>query len=175
MSGADEEKTTDAAPTRPVPPAPAAPADPVIRPAAVEPPSPDVAPVEAESALPGMHRGGFERWPTAPIIGVTPTVTAPDLDAPLMWAPAEPSQPARGMSAWALGFAIVALVVAMFVGWGFPIGLVAIITAIIALRRPLESRTAAVWALVLGAVSLLYSAGWLVFATTRTDLLAFIG
>ena len=82
---------------------------------------------------------------------------------------------ARGMSAWALGFAIVALVVAMFVGWGFPIGLVAIITAIIALRRPLESRTAAVWALVLGAVSLLYSAGWLVFATTRTDLLAVFG
>ena len=43
---------------------------PGIRPfpsAAVEPPSPDVAPVEAESALPGMHRGGFERWPTAPV------------------------------------------------------------------------------------------------------------
>jgi len=172
MSGPDDDKTTDAAAPPPAPPAP--PAAPVLRPAAVEPPSPDVAPVEAESALPGMHRGGFERWPTAPV-GVTPTVTAPDLDAPLMWAPAEPSQPARGMAAWALGFAIVALVVAMFVGWGFPIGLVAIITAIIALRRPLESRTAAVWALVLGAVSLLYSAGWLLFATTRTDLLAVFG
>ena len=174
MSGADDDETTDAAPTPPVPPAPAAPAAPVIRPAAVEPPSPDVAPVEAESALPGMHRGGFERWPTAPV-GVTPTVTAPDLDAPLLWAPAEPSQPARGMSAWALGFSIVALVVSMFVGWGFPIGLVAIITAIIALRRPLESRAVAVWALVLGAVSLLYSAGWLLFAATRTDLLAVFG
>jgi len=169
MSADDEDKTTDAAPEQPV-----APAAPVLRPAAVEPPSPDVAPVEPESALPGTHRGGFERWPTAPV-GVTPTVTAPDLDAPLMWAPAEPSQPARGMAAWALGFGIVALVVAMFVGWGFPIGLVAIITAIIALRRPLESRTAAVWALVLGAVSLLYSAGWLLFATTRTDLLAVFG
>jgi len=74
-----------------------------------------------------------------------------------------------------LTVALLALVVAMFVGWGFPIGLVAIITAIIALRRPLESRTAAVWALVLGAVSLLYSAGWLLFATTRTDLLAVFG
>ena len=70
---------------------------------------------------------------------------------------------------------IAALIVAMFVGWGFPIGLVAIITAIVALRRPLESRMAAVWALVLGAVSLLYSAGWLLFAATRTDLLTSLG
>jgi hypothetical protein len=140
-------------------------------PAAVEPPSPDVAPVEAESGLPGAHRGGFERWPTAPI-GVTPTATAPDLDAPVMWAPADPTPPSRGIAAWALGFGIAALIVSMFVGWGFPIGLVAIVTAIVALRRPLESRMAAVWALVLGAVSLVYSAGWLLFAATRTDLLA---
>jgi hypothetical protein len=147
----------------------------VLPPAAVEPPSPDVAPVEAESTMPGAHRGGFERWPTAPI-GVPPTVTAPDLDAPLlMWAPAEPAAPSRGLAAWALGFGIAALIVAMFVGWGFPIGLVAIITAIVALRRPLESRMAAVWALVLGAVSLLYSAGWLLFAATRTDLLTSLG
>jgi len=118
MSADDEDKPTDAAPEQPV-----APAAPVLRPAAVEPPSPDVAPVEPESALPGTHRGGFERWPTAPV-GVTPTVTAPDLDAPLMWAPAEPSQPARGMAAWALGFAIVALVVAMFVGWAVALALV---------------------------------------------------
>ena len=138
--------------------------------AAVEPPSPDVAPVAAESGIPGMHRGGFERWPTAPI-GVVPTVSAPDLDAPLQWAPAEPAAPSRGMSGWALGFAITALVVAMFVGWGFLIALVAIVTAIVALRRPLESRAAAIWALVLGGVSLLYSAGWLIFAATRTDLL----
>lgn len=165
MSGAEGEKTTDAAT-----PAPA----PVPVRAVVEPASPDVAPVEAESALPGRHRGGFERWPTAPI-GVPPISTAPDLDAPLQWAPIEPAGPSRGMAAWALGFAIVALVVAMFVGWGFPIGLVAIVTAIIALRRPLESRAMAVWALVLGAVSLGYSAGWLIFAATRTDLMAFLG
>ncbi|WP_314505883.1 hypothetical protein [uncultured Microbacterium sp.] len=142
-------------------------------PAAVEPPSADVAPVGAESALPGAHRGGFERWPTAPI-GVAPIVTAPDLDAPVMWAPAPPAAPSRGVAAWALGFGIAALIVAMFVGWGFPIGLVAIITAIVALRRPLESRMAAVWALVLGVVSLIYSAGWLLFAATRTDLLALL-
>lgn len=138
--------------------------------AALEPPSPDVAPVEAESALPGMHRGGFERWPTAPV-GVMPIPSAPDLDAPVQWAAVEPTAPTRGMAAWALGFAIAALVVSLFVGWGFPIGLVAIVTAIIALRRPLESRAVAVWALVLGTVSVLYSAGWLLFAASRTDLL----
>lgn len=142
----------------------------ILPPAALEPPSPDVAPVEAESALPGMHRGGFERWPTAPV-GIAPIPTAPDLDAPVQWAAAEPSAPARGMAAWALGFGIVALAVSMFVGWGFPIGMVAIVTAVIALRRPLESRAVGVWALVLGAVSILYSAGWLLFAASRTDLL----
>lgn len=177
MSDTEGEKTTDAAAPAsappPVPPGPpSAPA--AAAPPAVEPPSPDVAPVEAESALPGRHRGGFERLPTAPI-GVTPTATAPDLDAPPQWAPVEPAAPWRGMSEWALGFAIVALFVAMFVGWGFPLGLVAIVTAIIALRRPLESRAVAVWALVLGAVSLLYSAGWLIFAATRTDQLALFG
>jgi hypothetical protein len=104
-------------------------------------------------------------------VGIAPIATAPDLDAPVQWAPVEPTAPARGMSAWALGFGIVAFLVAMFVGWGFPIGLLAIVTAIIALRRPLESRAVAVWGLVLGAVSLLYSAGWLVFAATRTDMI----
>ncbi len=144
------------------------------RPPAVEPPSEDVAPVEAESSMPGVHRGGFERWPTAPI-GIAPTESAPSLDAPVLWAPAPAPAPSRGLSAWALGFGVVALVVAMVVGWGFPLGIVAIITAIFALRRPRESRAAAVWALVLGAVSLLYSAGWLAFAATRTDLFALFG
>lgn len=155
----DEQRRADA-----VPPASAP---------AVEPPSEDVAPVAAESALPGHHRGGFERWPTAPV-GVTPTVSAPDLDAPVLWAPAEPAAAARGMAAWALGFAITGLVVAMFVGWGFPLGLVAIVTAIVALRRPLESRQIAVWALVLGVVSLAYSAGWILYATSRGPLFAFL-
>jgi len=154
----------------PAPPAAPPPASALFPQAAVEPPSPDVAPVEAESALPGMHRGGFERWPTAPV-GIMAIPSAPDLDAPVQWAAVEPTVPPRGMAAWALGFAIAALVVSLFVGWGFPIGLVAIVTAIIALRRPLESRAVAVWALVLATVSVLYSAGWLLFAASRTDLL----
>lgn len=161
----------DAVTTPDAPRAASAPAVPSRAAAAVEAPSPDVAPVEAESAIPGRHRGGFERWPTAPV-GITPVTTAPDLDAPVLWAPAEPARPPRGVAAWALGFAIVALIVSFFVGWGFPLGLVAIVTAIIALRRPLESRGVAVWALVLAVVSVLYSAGWLMFAASRADLFA---
>lgn len=166
---ADEQNRADAAP--PASASPTVPAPPAPRPPQVEPPTEDVAPVGAESGLPGHHRGGFERWPTAPV-GLPPTVSAPDLDAPVLWAPAEPAAPARGTAAWALVFAIIALLVSMFVGWGFLLGISAIVTAIIALRRPLESRQVAIWALVLGVVSLVYSAGWLLYATSRGDLFA---
>ena len=63
-----------------------------------------------------------------------------------------------------------AIMFSLFVGWGFPIGLVGVVSAILALRRPLESRAVAVWALVLGLVSVLYSAGWLLFAASRANL-----
>ncbi|MET0672335.1 MAG: hypothetical protein ABWY37_02470 [Microbacterium pygmaeum] len=143
------------------------------KPPAVEPPSPDVAPVGAESGVPGRHRGGFERWPTAPV-GVLPeelTVEGPSEDQPLvLWAPPEPRAPYRGLAAWSLGFAIAALVLSMFIGWAFPVGLAAIIAAIVALRRPLEPRGVAVWAIVLGAISVIYSAGWLMWAGTQVDL-----
>jgi hypothetical protein len=143
--------------------------------ASVEPPSPEVALAQEASPLPGAHRGGFQRLPTGPV-GVT-----------VQWAPAEPGADAardqaawsstdpgplqRGLGVWALGFAIVGLVVSLVVGWGFPIGIVAIVSAILALRRPLESRAVAVWALVLGAVSIVYSAGWLLYAASRADLI----
>ena len=116
-----------------------------------------------------MHRGGFERWPTAPV-SVTPIESSSDLDRPVLWAPVEPSRPARGVAAWALTLAIIGLVMSMFVGWGFPIGLIAIGVAIAALRRPVESRGVAVWALVLAAVSVLYSAGWMLFAANELHL-----
>ncbi len=78
--------------------------------------------------------------------------------------------PPRRLAGWALAFSVVGLAVSLFVGWGFPIGLVGLVTAVIALRRRFESRSAAVWALVLGAVSVLYSAGWLLWAASRTNL-----
>ncbi len=39
-----------------------------------------------------------------------------------------------------------------------------------ALRRPWESRALAVWALCLSVVSLVYSAGWLWWASTQGPL-----
>ncbi|GAA1928984.1 hypothetical protein GCM10009775_21290 [Microbacterium aoyamense] len=132
----------------------------------VDAPSPDVDVSADSSALPGMHRGGFQRLPTAPV-DVT-MQSAPTLDAPVEWAPSAPVS--RGLAGWALGSSIVGLVVSLVVGWGFPIGLVGAITAIIALRRPVESRQVAVWALVLGIVSVLYSAGWLWWAASRANL-----
>jgi hypothetical protein len=143
--------------------------------AAVEPPSPDVALAEEASPLPGAHRGGFSRLPTAPVSVTIESAPAEpgtgEGEEPVMqWLMPEPPAPRRGLAAWALAFSIGGLVVSLFVGWGFPIGLVGVVTAILALRRPLESRTVAVWALVLGSVSVLYSAGWLVFAASRANL-----
>jgi len=131
------------------------------------PPTPEVASVGDEPALPGAHRGGFQRLPTGPV-GITSQSAPADPDGehePLvLWATPEPEPFRRGLAAWALGFAILGLAASLFVGWGFPLGLVAIVLAIMALRRPLESRAVAVWALVLAGASLLYSAGWLLFA-----------
>ena len=141
----------------------------------VEPPSPDVVLTEEASPLPGAHRGGFSRLPTAPVSLTVQSAPAEpgsgDVEGPLVqWLMPEPAAPRRGLAAWALAFSIGGLVFSLFVGWGFPIGLVGIVSAILALRRPLESRAVAVWALVLGLVSVLYSAGWLLFAASRANL-----
>jgi hypothetical protein len=130
----------------------------------VEGPSPDVAAVPAASRIPGTHRPGYTELPTAPVV----TAPAPDAgdDAVEEWQPAAPAPaPARAaLGPWALGLAIVALAASVFVGWMLPLGLIAAITALVALRRPHESRRVAVWALALGAVAMLYSAGWLLYA-----------
>ena len=136
--------------------------------------SPDVDLAQDASPLPGAHRGGFQRLPTAPVAVTVETAPAepggefhPDDAA---WEDADPVFH-RGLAGWALAFAIVGLIVAMFVGWGFPIGLVAVVSAIIALRRPLESRAIAVWAIVLGTLSILYSAGWLLYAAAQAHII----
>ncbi len=139
----------------------------------VEPPSADVEAADEASGLPGVHRGGYLRLPTAPVTVTresAPAEPGTDEDAPpvvAQWLLPEPEPQHRGLAGWALGFSIAGLVVSLFVGWGFPIGIVGVVSAILALRRPLESRAVAVWALVIGLVSILYSAGWLVFAAGR--------
>ena len=157
--------TTPSAP-EPAPPAPPTPV--------VERPSPEIALAQDASPLPGAHRGGFHRLPTAPVpVTVQSAPAEPgteDAPDPAPWAEVEASGLHRGLAGWALAFAVVGLAVSLFVGWGFPIGIVAVVSAILALRRPLESRSVAVWAIAIGAVSILYSAGWLLYAGWRAGL-----
>lgn len=127
-------------------------------------PSNDVT-VAASAALPGEHRGGFQRELTAPV-PITATV-----HTEFAWAETPAPAPApTHLGSWALTFAVVGLAVSFLVGWGFLIGLVGLVLAILALRRPWESRSIAVWALCLSGLSLVYSAGWLWWASTQGPL-----
>ena len=122
-------------------------------------------------ALPGEHRGGFQRLPTAPV-DVPATDVGPSEDVePLPeyeWVGTE--QVHGTLSAWALGLAVVALAASFFVGWTFPLGIAGVIVSIVALRRPWDSRFMAVWALGLSILSILYSAGWLVWLAYQEQL-----
>jgi hypothetical protein len=87
------------------------------------------------------------------------------------WAPVEAPRPRAVVAPWALGLAIVSLLASFVVGWMLPIGLVAIVVAAVGMRRPVEPRGVLVWALVLGIVSTLYSAGWLLWAAWTMGLI----
>lgn len=131
----------------------------------IEPPSPDVTPGES-SVLPGEHRGGFQRELTGPLPVTEPVRTE--------WAPTAPAaaetQALPRSAWWAFAFAVAGLGVSFFVGWGFLFGLFGAGFSIAALRRPWESRPAAVWALCLSLLSLIFSAGWLWWASTQGPL-----
>lgn len=131
--------------------------------ASTEAPSEDVATAET-SALPGEHRGGFHREFTEPV----PITASVHVEPDVQWAPAPERLPRS--APWALTFGILGLIVSFLVGWGFLIGLVGAGLAIAALRRPWESRPLAVWALCLSTLSVLYSAGWLWWASTQGPL-----
>lgn len=141
---------------------------------AVDAPSGDVASAPEAAPLPGEHRGGFQREFTQPtplqFVPATERPAEPVVPEPRVeWAPPPEILPRSG--AWALALAIVALVLSLFVGWAFPLGIAAAVMAVLALRRPWESRTVAVWALGLAVLSILYSAGWLVWAAAQAGLL----
>jgi hypothetical protein len=146
-------------PVPPVPPPPPLPPEP--EPPPPLPPGPEgesfAAPAAEAPRLPGVPHRGFDRLPTAPVPAQSQSGPAEDGSGEAAlpsWMPApEPARAQRGYAGWALGVAIVGLLFSLFVGWGLPLGLVAIVTAILALRRPWESRAVAVWALVLGGVS----------------------
>ncbi len=129
------------------------------------PASPELEVDPGSAVLPGEHQGGFQRLPTAPL-DVPATDAGPD-DEPEPLAGAEWTAPAEvhhgGMSGWALGLAVVALGASFFVGWTFPLGIAGAIVAIVALRRPWDSRVVAGWALALSILSVAYSAGWILW------------
>lgn len=142
---------------------PALPADvPQVPVPIIESASGDVAPGET-ARLPGEHRGGFQRALTEPV-----EVTAP-VHTEVRWAPAPPA-PLPRSAPWALTFAVLGLLVSLLVGWGFLIGILGASLSVVALRRPWESRGVAVWALCLSVLSLVYSGGWLWWASTQGPL-----
>ena len=115
----------------------------------------------------------YAKLPTAP--SAVTVESGPDLGdggavaSSPEWTPSDgktgrPAPDEPRLAPWALLAALVALLASFFVGWGIPVAVIAVIAAIMSLRHPSESRTMAVWALVLGAVACLYSAGWLVWA-----------
>jgi len=133
----------------------------------IEGPSGEVERPAGTARLPGARRDAYTSLPTGPV-GIEPLVAqGPQLDEVEEWEPAapppEPVDDVR-LAPWALLAAVVALGSSFFVGWVIPVAIVAVIAAIMSLRRPVESRAVAVWALVLGLIATVYSLGWLVWA-----------
>ena len=139
---------------------------------AVEPAPPEVLIAGETTVLPGAHRGGFTRPPTAPVdVAIPHPVELEEEFTPTGTA----TLPVTVAATWnagpyALLFAITGLAVSLLVGWLFPVGIVAIVLAVIALRRPDQRRMGA-WALGLAITSLVYSAIWLGYAAQQAGLI----
>lgn len=159
----------------PKPAAEAGARDGAATPTSIEQPSSEVERPAGAARLPGARREGYSKLPTGPV-GIEPVVaTGPDIDAAdePEWTPSTGAAPVDDtrLAPWALLAAIVALGASFFVGWGIPVAIVAVIAAIMSLRRPVESRPIAQWALVLGLCAILYSAGWLIWAAMQFEVL----
>ncbi|WP_396643153.1 hypothetical protein [Microbacterium sp.] len=155
--------------------APVDPTAPVDPSAPVDPTVPAEAAVSAEAAGTAPRAAApataTETEPETETETETEPETEPDPDPEreLAWAPPTPRRP-PALAGWALAVAIIGLIVSFVVGWGFPVGIIAIITAIAALRRSGGRRQAAAWALALGILSILYSALWIAVALGRGPL-----
>ncbi|MFT4260211.1 hypothetical protein [Microbacterium sp.] len=142
----------------------------------IEGPSGEVECPGGTARLPGARRDGYTKLPTGPV-GIEPVVTSgPLLDASAEtqeWSPHDTLARVDDtrLAPWALLAAIVALCASFFVGWGLPLAIIAVIAAIMSLRRPVESRAIARWALVLGLTATAYSVGWLVWAGLQFERL----
>jgi hypothetical protein len=146
------------------------------RPAArIERPSEQIERPAGTARIPGARRDGYTKLPTGPV-GIEPVVVSgPDIDRhdDTAWEPSTETTAVDDtrLAPWALLAAIVALGASFFVGWGLPVGIVAVVAAIMSLRRPVESRAVARWALVLGLCATVYSLGWLVWAGMQFERL----
>jgi hypothetical protein len=144
-------------------------------PALVKPPAAPASGLTAAAdatPLPGAHRGGFSRELTGPIgITIESAPVEPGTEDALDYTPSEwvAAAPRIRFGGWALAFAIVGLLVSFLVGWGFLLGVVAIIAGTLALRRG-EPRGIPTWAIALAGLSILYSAGWLLWAAGQGAL-----
>ncbi|PVE97136.1 hypothetical protein [Microbacterium sp. TPD7012] len=141
----------------------------------IERPSGEVEQPAGATRIPGARRDGYAKLPTGPV-GIEPVVVSgPDLDAvdDTEWEPTTDTAVIDDtrLAPWALLAAIVALGASFFVGWGIPVAVVSVIAAIMSLRRPVESRAIARWALVLGLCATVYSLGWLVWAGMQFERL----
>ncbi|WP_193598171.1 hypothetical protein [Microbacterium sp. YJN-G] len=137
-------------------------------------PTPEVERPGESAGLPGASYG-YGRLPTGPV-PVDQTHRQQDDDEPVerRWSPSQSEEPPADdsrLAPWALFAAIVALATSMFVGWGVPVAVVAVIAAIMSLRRPIENRAVAMWALVLGLCATLFSTGWLIWAAMQFERL----
>lgn len=133
----------------------------------IEAPSPDVATPEAPATLPGAHRGGYTRPPTAPL---EVSARHPDVETVTDAVVTPPSPPAN-LAAIALGFAVVGLIASLVVGLALPIGVTGVVLGVLSTRRRSESTPVAVWAIALGVLSVVYSIGWLWWAASQAGLL----
>lgn len=143
----------------------------------LEEPSAEIERPAGAARLPGAAREGYTKMPTGPV-GVEPVVTSGPADTAGMpavqWAPHDEavSDDSPRLAPWALVAAIVALCASFFVGWGIPLAIVAVVAAVMSLRRPTESRAIACWALVLGLAATVYSLGWLIWAMMQFEAMA---
>ncbi|MDQ0726281.1 hypothetical protein [Microbacterium sp. W4I20] len=158
-----------------VPRSPERPAPAPIPPTRIERPSGEVEQPSGAARIPGARRDGYSKLPTGPV-GIEPVVVSgPDIDAAddTEWEPTAGAATVDDtrLAPWALLAAIVALGASFFVGWGIPVAIVAVVAAIMSLRRPVESRAIARWALVLGLCATVYSLGWLVWAGMQFERL----
>lgn len=140
----------------------------------VESPRPEVEHPADRARVPGARRDEYTRLPTGPV-GVDAVVASGPADTAgsraVEWVPNdEPvADDNTRLAPWALVAAIVALIASWFVGWGIPLAIVAVVAAIMSLRRPVESRSISIWALVLGLAATIFSLGWLIWAAMQFD------